>query len=328
MKTVLMFVFLIVPFGGSNAQEKEKPAAPPDSSSGVRSDAAGMTVEELKSFTRKQAVYDSQGKRDPFGSLAPKEVEEGKKIKGLLNYEKVVLSGIVRTGDDKYALVIDADKFGHVLREGYMVYGGYVTAITEDKVYLHIVKYGRAMTIILSLESSKSTVVAEEDGETVVRRPGINIYYEPSTQSRREIEIQDVVVPSLHTKTLDEVWFDSNGSFPDIDDTEDKTGSDEVQAFSLFNPPDDSWIKLPFEMEWTSVAEKGISYTIMIDDDPDFSAPHSVMEQVHTSSYLLVEDMNLPVDRQLFWKVVAVDESGNEYPCRQTSMSFKITGNK
>ena len=318
MKTVLMFIFLIVPFSGSHAQEKGTPSAPPDSAS----------VEELESYTRKQTVYDSQGKRDPFGSLAPKEIEEGKKIKGLLNYEKAVLSGIVRTGDDKYALVIDADGFGHVLREGYMVYGGYVTAVTDDKVYLHIVKYGRAITIILSLESSKSTVVSEEDGETVVKRPGINIYYEPSTQSRREIEIQDVVIPSLHTKTLDEVWFGSNGGLPVIDDTGDESELDEVSSFSLFNPPDDSWIILPFEMNWTSYAGKGITYTITIDDDPDFKAPHSLMEQVRTSSYLLVGDMNLPVNRQLFWKVVAVDESGNEYPCRQSSMSFKITGNK
>ena len=318
MKTVLMFIFLIVPFSGSHAQEKGTPSAPPDSAS----------VEELESYTRKQTVYDSQGKRDPFGSLAPKEIEEGKKIKGLLNYEKAVLNGIVRAGDDKYALVIDADRFGHVLREGYMVYGGYVTAVTDDKVYLHIVKYGRAITIILSLESSKSTVVSEEDGETVVKRPGINIYYEPSTQSRREIEIQDVVVPSLHTKTLDEVWFDSNGGLPVIDDTGDESELDEVRLFSLFNPPDNSWIKLPFEMNWSSCAGKGITYTIIIDDDPDFSAPHSVMEQVRISSYLLVEDMNLPVNKQLFWKVVAVDEAGNTYPSRQSSMSFKITGNK
>ena len=209
-----------------------------------------------------------------------------------------------------------------------MVYGGYVTAVTDDKVSLHIVKYGRAMTIILSLESSKSTVVAEEDGEKVIRRPGINIYYEPSSQSRREIEIRDVVVPSLDTKTLDEAWSGASGGLPVIDDTKDESGADEGRSFSLFNPPDNSWIKLPFEMNWTSYPGKDITYTLTIDDDPDFKAPHSVMEQVRTSSYLLVEDMNLPVNKQLFWKVVAVDEAGNTYPSRQSSISFKITGNK
>jgi len=318
MKMVLILIFLIVPFGGINAQEKGAPTAPPDS----------MTTEELEKFTRKQVEYDSQGKRDPFGSLAPKEVKEGKKIKGLLNYEKAVLSGIVRTSDDTYALVIDADGFGHVLREGYMVYGGYVTAITEDSVYLHIVKYGRAMTIIVSLESSKSTVIAEEDGEKVVKKPGINIYYEPSSQSRREIEIQDVVVPSLHTKTVDKVWFGDKGGLPVIEDTKDNSELDEKQSFSLFEPPDGSWITLPFEMDWTNYADKGISYSITIDDDLDFNDPHIVLEQVRISSYLLVEEMNLPVNKQLFWKIVATDESGNKYPCRQSYLSFKIASNK
>ena len=318
MKTIVMLIILIVPSWGIYAQEKNAPAAPTDST------ATG----ELTSFTREQPVYDSQGKRDPFGSLAPKEVEEGKKIKGLLNYEKAVLSGIVRTSDDMYALVIDSDGFGHILREGYMVYGGYVTAITEDSVYLHIVKYGRAMTIILSLESSKSTVIAEEDGEKVVKRPGINIYYGPSNQNRRGIEIQDIIVPSLRTRTLEEEWFGSVGGLPTIDDTENNFGNDGDRSFSLFNPPDSSVIKLPFEMKWTKYDGKGSSYRILIDDEPGFNTPHILVEQVGASSYLIVDEINLPVDRQLFWKVIAIDESGNEYPCRQSYLSFKIAGNK
>ena len=169
MKILLVLIIMVFPAVSNHDACAQQKAASPAPSDSVE------TADDLASFSRTQPVYDPEGKRDPFGSLVPKEEEEGKKIKGLLNYEKAQLKGIVKTESDTYALVMDADNFGHVLREGYMVYGGYVTAITEDSVYLHIVKYGRALSIILRLETSKSTIVTEEAGEIVVKKPGINV---------------------------------------------------------------------------------------------------------------------------------------------------------
>ena len=320
LKTVAVISFLFVLFisvGRACAQDKSA-AAPPDSA---------KTDEEATGFTREQMLYKSDGKRDPFGSLVPVEPEAGKTLKGLFNYERAELRGIVKTGDDIYALVIDANNFAHVLREGYMIYGGYVTSITDNSVFLHIVKYGRSMSIVLSLESSKSTVVSEEDDEMIVKKPGITISYKQSSQPQKKIHIEDILLPSTETKTLDELWFGGKSSLPVVRKSFDTTGDQPLTSFSLFAPPRNSWIKLPYEMNWTDGSGEGVTYIITIDDEQEFNAPHVVMEQVRDSSYLIVEDMDLPLNRQLYWKVVAVDESGNEKLCRQSFLTFKIAGN-
>ena len=321
LKTVVVISFLFALFisvGSACAQDKNA-VAPPDS--------AKADVDSL-SFTRKQTMYESAGKRDPFGSLVPVEPEKGMTLKGLFNYEQAGLRGIVKTDDDTYALVIDANRFAHVLREGYMVYGGYVTAITDNSVFLHIVKYGRSMSIVLSLESSKSTVLSEEDDEMIVKKPGITISYKQSLQPQKKIHIEDVIIPSSETKTLDELWLGKKSSLPVIEISDDTTDEMPLTSFSLFSPPQNSWITLPYEMNWTDVSGEGVTYIITLDDEQEFITPHVAMEQVKNSSYLLVENMDLPLNRQLYWKVVAVDESGNEMLCRQSFLTFKIAGNK
>ena len=316
--THILLALFIVMCGGAFAQDKKAEPAAADST---------MSTEELSKFSRDKVDYDSGNKRDPFGSLVPKQAEEGQKIKGLLDYEKAVLSGVVNADDDKYALVVDGDGFGHVLREGYMVYGGYVTAITDDSVHLHIVKYGRAMSIVLRFETAKSTITGTEEDGNVVKKPGINITYDQSFQQRKSIRLEDITVPSIGMKMLEEKWFGSSAALPVADDRLDDA-SDTGRSFSLFDPPNDSWIKTPYELNWTNYTGHDIKYILIIDDDSEFSPPHIVLEQVKDSSYLIVDDMQLPANKQLFWKVVAVDGEGVEQPCRQQQMTFKIEGNK
>ncbi|MFC1608348.1 hypothetical protein ACFL47_10300 [Candidatus Latescibacterota bacterium] len=316
--TLIILVTLLVMCGRVFAQDNKTEEAPADST---------MTAEELSEFSREQVEYDSGSKRDPFGSLVPKQAEEGQKIKGLLNFEKAKLSGVVNADDDKYALVIDADGFGHVLREGYMVYGGYVTAITDDSVHLHIVKYGRAMSIVLSFETSKSTIIGSEEEGNVVKKPGINITYDQSFQQQKSIVLEDIVIPSLGMKTLEERWFGTSVSLPETDDTKEEAANN-VQSFSLFDPPHDSWIKTPYELNWTNYTGNDINYILIVDDDSEFNPPHIVLEQVRESSYLIVDDMQLPANKQLFWKVVAVDGEGVKHESRQQLMTFKVEGNK
>jgi hypothetical protein len=99
-------------------------------------------------------------------------------------------------------------------------------------------------------------------------------------------------------------------------------------SFSLYDPPGDSWIKLPHLLKWTTLNGGDLTYMLIIDDDSNFKPPSILQEKIGETSYLLIDDMNLPLNRKLFWKVIAIDRAGNERPCRQSYLSFKIAGNK
>lgn len=308
------------------AQEKVASSHATSSSSGETEDAPEDPIE----YSRPQKIYDPGGRRDPFRSLVPKAVNVENKLKGLFNYEGAKLIGIVNSESDKYALVVDESGFGYVLREGYKVFGGYVTQITEDALHLHIVKYGRSLSIIMRLESSKSAVYEEKEfGESVVQKPGINISYTKDDQPESKVLIEEVSVPFLDIKTIEEVWFGSKDTIPvpDVPETEESTEYP-VGLFSLIDPPDNSWITLPYVLDWSKSEGGNISYTIYIDDDSDFSTPLFIKEGLTLSSFLLSEDTQLPPNRNLFWKIIAQDVSGNRVTCRRTDMSFKIIGKK
>lgn len=322
MKKVMMLIVLvlyIVTYQAIYAQKKNSAQAAADTTA---------KAEDLTDFSRIIPVYDSGGRRDPFSSLAPKkEIGDRKKIKGLFNYVEAELRGIVKTDIDTYALVVDSDGYAHVLREGYMVYGGYVTQITDDSVSLHIVKYGRALSIILRLESSKTTVSYENTGEKIIKRPGINVVYEKTVRPAERISIEDISIPSLNMKTLEEQWFGSDGKIPAADKTS-AARSLTADSFSLFDPPPESWISLPCVLNWTDHKNPGITYNLIIADNSDFNNPVLVRGKIDSSSYLLIDKMELPTNRELFWKVYAVDSSGDEIPGRQAYLSFKIKGDK
>ena len=282
--------------------------------------------EEPVDYSRPSLRYESGGKRDPFETLVPATVAEKEKIKGFFNYEESTLKGIINTDDDSYALVVDKDNFGYVLRKGYRVIGGYVTGITHDALYLHIVKHGRSMTIILRMESSKSTVIIEREvGESSVKKPGININYSKKIASGSKFVIEDVIVPSIGLKTIEEEWFGNKetGAAPDESEAQEPAIED-AASFSLIDPPDNTWITVPYVLNWTSLKGKDISYILIIDDDSDFATPLYVKEGITTSSFVLGEDYEFPPNKDIFWKVIAQDGSGTVVTCLRTDLSFKI----
>jgi hypothetical protein len=293
---------------------------PKDSSSGVKELTKTPVSEKADSlnplkFSRPTYIYNSGGKRDPFGSLVPEQVKEDQKIKGLFNYEKATLQGIVNTDSSRYAFVIDGDKYGHVLREGDKVLGGNVTQITADAVYFHIVKYSRPMTIIMRLEAARSTIISKEEEDIVVRKPGINLSYETGSTPSKTISIENVVVPSLNTKTVEEVWFGG----------EAKKAEEPIAEGinTLFDPPDNASIGLPHLFRWTKSPDDSL-YTLIICGDRDFTTPLLVKEGLNTSSFLMEENTSLPFNRTLYWKIMVTYKSG-KIASSLNILSFRIT---
>lgn len=264
-------------------------------------------------YTRPVLKYDAGGRRDPFESLVPEEDEDEKKIKGLFNYEKSVLRGIVRSGEDVYAMVVDANNYAFVLRENDSVLGGNVTKITDDAVYLHIIQYGRAMNIILRMETARKTVRTSEDDDSVVKRPGIIMSYGSEDETASRISVEDVTVPSLDTRSVEDVWFGSgNGGAQD-------NGSG---GCTLLSPTGNSEIRLPSLLRWTRSEEDSL-YTMVIAGDMDFSSPLIVKKRITVNSCVLDIHPALEAGGRFYWKVIALRKSGKQISSRNT-LSFRI----
>jgi len=326
--TAVVFVmFLVSSLSSLPAEAQKKGSA---AAGKAARDTTMISEEEALEYRRPVFRYESKGKRDPFTSLAPETTAEGekrKKIKGLFNYEGASLKGIVSAGDDTYALVVDSDGYGYVLRKGYRVFGGYVTDVTADAVHFHIVKYGRSMDIIMRLSSSKATVIEErESGGSMIQRPGITVQYGENVSAREgcpRVSVEEVTVTSPRVKTVEELWFGKKTG----EETEPGAAGSVKRDFSLIDPPHGAWITLPYVFDWTRAKGKGAVYTLIIDDDADYSSPVLVKENIETSSCLLGEDSAddaLPRNTELFWRVIARDDAGNESTCRQDGMSFRI----
>ncbi len=185
------------------------------------------------------------------------------------------------------------------------------------------------MTIIMRLASSRLTVYEERDaGESVIQKPGITIQYRTQEGSSDEpgVTVEDVVLPSLDTKTVEELWFRAqSGASSDEDNSAEKEMNPApLAAFTLFDPPDRAVISLPYAFNWTSLAANGIIYTLIVDDSPDFSSPLLVRDGIVGSSCVIGEGDTLPEDMTLYWKVTAKDAAGVGYVSRRTDMSFRI----
>lgn len=265
-------------------------------------------------YTRPVYNYSPGGRRDPFESLVQEENKDEKKIKGLFNYEKGSLRGIIRSDDGVYAMAVDGDNYSYVLRENDPVFGGYVTKITDDAVQLHIVKYGRAMTIILRMETAKKTILASEEDESVVRRPGITVSWGADHDSAAVMSVGDVSVPSLDTKMIDEVWFGAGKRSGE--------NADGSSPYLLLSPPDNAEIQLPIALRWTKSPLDSL-YTLIISRDKDFRTPLLVKEGIVGSTFLLDSNPVLESGRVFFWKVIALHKSGEKFNSRNV-LSFRI----
>lgn len=289
--TVLLATAAIQPLF---AQEKT-PAAKDSVMIKAGTDTVNVTVvTDSLEFSRPWYEYQTMGKRDPFESLVPKQIEDQNKIKQLFPYESSTIMGVVHSEDDTYALVLDNAKKSYVLRIGDEIIGGQVTDITENAVFLHIVKYGRPMNIVLRMISSRYTMIEERDGNAVVRKPGINIEYEQGPLSTKGVIIEEVTVPLGVVRTVEEEWFGTRDPIYDqlaTRATEEQSGV--VGAITLMEPQREMWIRLPYIMDWTG-PEDLESFILTIDDTPDFSSPLLVKEDIESSSFLLNSSFGLP----------------------------------
>jgi len=291
--------------------------------------ADSTAAENPSDFSRSVLHYEDAGKRDPFDSLAPRTEEEEKKIRGLFNYERASLKGIVTAENDSYALVIDENGMGYVLRKGYRVFGGYVTDITADSVFLHIVVYGRSMEIVMRLESSRTTTIIErQEGESSVQRPGISIdYYKQNTTVEvPTIGIEEVIIPDGDIRTVEEDWFGS-----EMTETTASTGEmqeenvpDVVSTVETVDPPDGAWISMPYVFDWTVYESVDVKYTLIIDDDPDCMSPLFVKERLATSSFVVDDRTQLPALKILYWAVSVKSDAGQEILRTTGNAAFRI----
>jgi hypothetical protein len=273
-----------------------------------------VAAEDPLNYTRPEYSYSPEGRRDPFVSLVPEQNKDEKKIKGLFNYEKATLRGIVNTDGDIYAMVVDADNYAYVLRENDAVFGGYVTKITDNTLQLHIVKYGRAMTIILRMETAKKTLMAQEQDGAVVRKPGITVAWGEGNESGVGMTIGDVSVPTLETRTIEDSWFGNR-----------KRGTDRgvnSSPYLLLTPVDNTEVNLPIVLRWTKSPQDSL-YTIVIAGDRDFSTPIFVKEGIKGSSFLLDANPSTESRGPLYWKMIVMQKSGETYTSRNI-LSFRI----
>ncbi len=320
---VCLLPFVAVDVFGQTAEKQE---------TAVTDSAAAADEDTLLTFTLPSYRYQSSGKRDPFESLAPREIsneeeEERNKIKDLFSYEEASVLGIVDSASDSYALVSDKNELSYVLRVGDRVFGGYVTDITEDAVQLHIVKYGRSMRIILRMEASKFTVIEETEAETHITKPGINVSYKPGKNTTGEISIEEVIVTDPYVRTIEDEWFGGKKELPMLDEGEEtKKTQISADSFSLIEPQDNAWIRLPYNLDWTNAPGLNNVYSVLIDDDDDFSSPLVMREGITASSFVISDNLNLPLNTGLFWKVIAYDKSGARVEPVQRQMRFQISG--
>jgi hypothetical protein len=174
--------------------------------------------------------------------------------------------------------------------------------------------------------SSRYTVIEESDGFATIRKPGINIEYEQGPLSTKGVIIEEVTVPLGTVRTVEEEWFGTRDPiYNQLATNNAKEQSGSIGAVTLLEPQRESWIRLPYILDWTS-PEDVISFILTIDDTPEFSSPLLIKEELTTSSFLLNSSLGLPKNLDLFWRIDAIDISGGRYACQPDSMSFKIIG--
>lgn len=313
---------MIIAFGYAALPAKAQVSAP--------ADTANAPADSLLDYQRPMYRYESGSARDPFESLAPSvrpgdEEEASKQIRDLFSYEESEVLGIVSSGDDQYALAQDANDLSYVLRAGDRVYGGYVTDITDSAVYLHIVKYGRSMTIILRMGTSKYTEIVESGETTEVTKPGISVSYREGNTDGGDLIIGDVTLTSPYVRTIEEEWYGRISTLPGAETT-GGTGSTTAGMFFLSDPPPGSQVALPEIVDWTEAPGDGVTYTLVIDDDPDFTSPVLEVQGITATSFLLRETDGLPVDTMLYWTVRAYDAAGAVMAPYEDMMTFRIVG--
>lgn len=115
------------------------------------------TVIELK-HSRPKVIYNSRGTRDPFAPLL--ETGKGERAFGEIpvpSLEDLKLVGILQDeGGGRVALLEDSEGNGFMLRTGDKIKNGWVSMITEDKVFFQVTEFGWSRTVSMKLQPPTS----------------------------------------------------------------------------------------------------------------------------------------------------------------------------
>jgi hypothetical protein len=119
--------------------------------------------EELKDLLSwRPYVYESMGRRDPFGPLVTGEEMEDSGGSHLPDPRGLVLVGVLWGEKDRFALAEDWGGRSYVLREGDPVWNGHVVRVEQRKVVIRYNHFGMWKTITLPMKTGKETFNAKE----------------------------------------------------------------------------------------------------------------------------------------------------------------------
>ena len=153
---------------------------------------------------------------------------------------------------------------------------------------------------------------------TSLKKPGINIIYESEPVTAGGVVVEEVTVPLTDVRMVEDEWFgdDSGGYSPQ--------GISVGDIMPVY-PAAGARINLPCQFEWSIPNTVG-TFTLTIDDTPDFSSPLVVVQNIVTNSYSISRELGLPVNRTLYWRITSVSDSGIRHISEPEIISFTISG--
>jgi hypothetical protein len=108
-------------------------------------------AEEGKIIREKRYYYQAFNRRDPFQSLIVGEFEQSEFE--LVDINAVTLVGVLSGGNEKFAMLEDANGFAYILRAGDPVRHGSIVSVGERSVVARLTLYGQTTSVTLNIEN-------------------------------------------------------------------------------------------------------------------------------------------------------------------------------
>jgi len=98
---------------------------------------------------RKQVIYHTHGKRDPFKALL---TAGGYSAAALPDVTTLRLVGVLQDVMESWGLFEDANGYGYILRKGDRVKNGSLTQLTNNRAYFNLTEFGWSRSVHIDLE--------------------------------------------------------------------------------------------------------------------------------------------------------------------------------
>jgi len=115
----------------------------------------GKTEEGNKIIREKRYYYQAFNRRDPFQSLIVGEYEQSEFE--LVDINAVSLVGVLSGGNEKYAMLEDANGYAYILKAGDPVRHGSVVSVGDRTIVARVTLYGQTTSVTLNLEGSSKS---------------------------------------------------------------------------------------------------------------------------------------------------------------------------